>query len=82
MSTWPTFYTILFFIACGSAVAAAIALPFVYRKGMREIDNINYRIDTDLADREATSNVRVLRQFEAHARVQRNARRRRDGDAS
>ena len=76
MNDWPTFYTVLFFLAAGSAICAAIALPFVYRKGMRQIDAACAEVfaarDTD----KAQSNVKVLEQYRRHAHIERVRRNR------
>ena len=63
MSDWPTLYTVLFVIACGSAISAAIALPFVYRKGMREIDQAMSEV---FADRHAKFEAARRRSMKRH----------------
>ena len=71
MSTWPTFYLILFWLAVGAAAGALIALPFVYRRGMREIDRAT-RVVFDMKDHEqSVSNVRRLKADELHRRMMR-----------
>jgi len=77
MSDWPVLYSVLWIIAVVAAVAALIALPFVYRKGQRQIDAINWRLDTERDQQESVSNVRRLRADELHRRVMRDR-----GDAS
>lgn len=75
MSDWPTLYTVLFVIACGSAISAAIALPFVYRKGMREIDQAMSEVFADRDHDGAVSNVRILKQYDRHAKFEAARRR-------
>ena len=82
MSDWPTLYTVLFVIACGSAIAAAIALPFIWRKGSREIDAALATVLQFTNDEQARTNVRRLRAHEVHAAVQKAKRRHPSGGAS
>ena len=78
------FYLTLLWLAVGAAVLALAALPFVYVRGMRQIDEAMEeiwadRLDEARADREP-SNVRVLDEFEAARRAERE--RRNGGDVA
>jgi uncharacterized membrane protein len=75
MSNWPTFYLVLFWLAVGSAAAALIALPFVYARGMRQIDDAMSQLWADRDERESVSNVRVLARYELARRMERNRRK-------
>jgi hypothetical protein len=75
MSTWPTFYLALFWLAVGSAAAALIALPFVYMRGMRQIDDAMSQLWADRDERESVGNVRVIQRWELARRMERNRRR-------
>ena len=50
MSTWPWFYELLWWLAVGAAVVALAALPFVYVRGMRQIDEAMEEIWADRLD--------------------------------
>lgn len=65
------FYLTLLIIAAACGVAALIALPFVYRRGMKQIDEATSQI-FDKA--ESVSNVRRLRADELHRRMMRKDR--------
>lgn len=63
-------------IICAVAgLAAAIALPFMWRKGNREIDAALATVLQFANEEAARSNVRRLRAHEVHAAVQRAKRR-------
>ena len=74
MSTWPTFYMYAWWVAVGAAVVAIAALPYVYAKGKRQIDEINWRLDMDKDERESASNVRTLQKWELARRMERKNR--------
>lgn len=75
MSNWPLFYEFLFWLAVGSVLAAAIALPFVWRRGNKQIDQALAQV-LDFHDAEqARSNVKRLRAHEVHAAVLRAKQR-------
>jgi hypothetical protein len=74
------FYLTLLWLAVGAAVLSLIALPFVYVRGMRQIDEAMEEIWSDRSDRESSTNVRVLDEFEAARRAERE--RRNGGDVA
>jgi hypothetical protein len=62
-------------IACAAAgLAAFIALPFVYWRGMKQMDRALAEVFTDRDQRESESNVRRLRAHELHRRTMRKSR--------
>lgn len=74
MSGWPTFYLIAWWVAVAAAVCAVIALPFLYRRGMKQIDEATKWALDDNDRRESVSNVRRLRADELHRRMARRDR--------
>jgi len=78
MSDWPTFYLIAWWVAVAAAVCAVIALPLIYRRGCRQIDEACREVFTERDRLESISNVRRLRADEIHRRMMRG----RNGDAS
>ena len=77
MSDWPNLYLVLWIISVGCAAGALIALPFIYRRGCRQIDEACREVFTERDRQESVSNVRRLRADEIHRRVMRDR-----GDAS
>jgi len=77
MSDWPTLALVLWIVAVVAAVCAVIALPFVYRRGVRQIDEACREVFTERDNAQSVSNVRRLRADELHRRMMRNR-----GDAS
>ena len=75
------FFLILLWLAVGAAVLAAIALPFVYMRGMKQIDAAMDQLWEDRDERASVTNVRVLSRWELARRMERN-RRRNGGDAA
>ena len=80
MSTWPIFYLILWWVAVGAAVVALIALPFIYRRGMRQIDQAMTTIFDDRDQRQSVTNVRALSRWELARRMEK--RNRNGGDVA
>ena len=75
MSTWPTFYLILWWIAAVAiAVAAAlVAIPFLIRAN-RQIDRAMTELFADRDEQQSASNVRALNKWELARRLERKSR--------
>ena len=71
----------LLVVAVVAGVLALIALPFVYVRGMKQIDAAMDELWEDREQRASVSNVRVLSRWELARRMERN-RRRGGGDAA
>jgi len=71
------FYLALLWLAVAAGVAALVALPFVYRRTMRQIDEATAEVFAERDRQESVSNVRRLRADEIHRRMMRDR-----GDAS
>ena len=64
----------LLIAAVVAGIAAFIALPFVYLRGLRQMDRALEQVFTDRDRAESVNNVRRLRSHEAHRRMSRKAR--------
>jgi len=73
MSTWPTFYLILWWVAVGAAVAALVAIPFLIRAN-RQIDHAMTELFKDRDDRQSATNVRALSRWELARRIEKRNR--------
>jgi hypothetical protein len=61
-------------VAVIAGVCALVAFPFVYRRGMRQIDRIDWQMARDRDERESQTNVRTLARWELARRMERNRR--------
>jgi hypothetical protein len=70
------FFLVLLWLAVAAGVCAIVALPFLYIRGMRQIDEATRDIFHERDRQEAASNVRVLRQWELARRIEKARRSR------
>ena len=73
MSTWPTFFLILWILSVAAAVCALVAIPFLIRAN-RQIDRAMTELFADRDEQQSASNVRALNKWELARRLERKSR--------